>query len=452
MDSSDPGREFPDPGRTAAGSSWYERAAKEGHSRYADISSTRRQARLILECLGRDSSELDLCFKIPRVVPFTGHLIDLPGRSRPRFPPSAERAVRAEIAGRLRMLDAGFGYASAACGADILFLEEMLRRGGEIHIVLPSSPGEFRMESVDVVPGGNWGARFERVIRRAARVHVANDHGKTPGNLGYVYANLMIDGLARLRASSLDAELTPLAVWDREKEAGIGGTGSLVRHWRMRGLRPEIIRAPGEKSPAAPRSATAIFPGLDPQNIRAILFADVVGYSKLSEEQIPVFMRRFMEVPGGLLRDWPRPPEGRATWGDALYFVFEDVENAGSFALELSETIRNVHWADLGLPKNLSFRISLHAGPIYRLLDPVTGRHNFTGAHVTRGARIEPIAPPGQIYASEAFAALSAAYGVRGFTCEYVGEVPLAKKFGSWPLYHLRRCAGIEIKGSSPPS
>ena len=65
--------------------------------------------------------------------------------------------------------------------------------------------------------------------------------------------------------------------------------------------------------------------GHGPQRIKAILFADMVGCSRLSEEQIPVFVRRFMEGPGRLLKAWPRRPEARATWGDALYFVFSSL-------------------------------------------------------------------------------------------------------------------------------
>ncbi len=418
---------------------WYSRAARLSDGRNADISSTRRQARLILKSMGRDMAALDACLKLPSVVAFSGHRVDSPKRAQPRFPASAESAVRLELARRLEKLNAGFGFASAACGSDILFLEEMLKRGGEIQIILPCAPSEFRVDSVDVAGLPGWGARFERLLRRAGRVHVVNDHGKVPGNLGYEYANLLIDGLARLRAASLDTELIPLAVWDGKAEEGAGGTGSLVRHWRNQGLATEIISLPRRYSArsAQRRKVKALRPEI--QSIKAILFADVVGYSRLGEEQIPAFLRRFMAVPGRLLRNWSHPPEAKATWGDALYFIFADVENAGRFALELSERIMRVHWAKFGLPKNLSFRISLHAGPVYRVIDPVTGRPIFTGTHVTHGARIEPIAPPGHAYASQAFAAISASRGVKSFTCEYVGEVPLAKGFGTWPLYHLRQ-------------
>jgi class 3 adenylate cyclase len=66
---------------------------------------------------------------------------------------------------------------------------------------------------------------------------------------------------------------------------------------------------------------------------------------------------------------------------------------------------------------------------------------NYIGAHVSHAARIEPIAPPGEVYASGAFAALSRSEGVGGFRCSYVGQTPLAKGHGTFPTYvvHPRR-------------
>jgi class 3 adenylate cyclase len=58
---------------------------------------------------------------------------------------------------------------------------------------------------------------------------------------------------------------------------------------------------------------------------------------------------------------------------------------------------------------------------------------------VSRAARIEPITPPGQVYASEAFAALAAAESVKSFACDYVGQQALAKSHGTLPTYHVRR-------------
>jgi hypothetical protein len=61
-------------------------------------------------------------------------------------------------------------------------------------------------------------------------------------------------------------------------------------------------------------------------------------------------------------------------------------------------------------------------------------------------ARIEPISPPGHVYASQAFAALAEAEASpksrAPFACEYVGQVPLAKGYGTFPMYHLRPVPG----------
>lgn len=79
-------------------------------------------------------------------------------------------------------------------------------------------------------------------------------------------------------------------------------------------------------------------------------------------------------------------------------------------------------------PGNIvSLRIALHAGPVYEFQDPITGDRTYGGSHVNRAARIEPITPPGQVYASEGFAALSAVRCPDSFVCEYAGQTPLAK-------------------------
>ena len=49
---------------------------------------------------------------------------------------------------------------------------------------------------------------------------------------------------------------------------------------------------------------------------------------------------------------------------------------------------------------------------------------NIVSIPVSRAARLEPKTPPGQVYASEAFAALAAIERVSDFTCEYVKNSP----------------------------
>jgi len=60
------------------------------------------------------------------------------------------------------------------------------------------------------------------------------------------------------------------------------------------------------------------------------------------------------------------------TWGDALYLVFESINQCAEFALILQETLSTVDWTTLGLPSTLAFRIALHSGPVFPLYNPIT--------------------------------------------------------------------------------
>ncbi len=426
----------------------YARAAELARGRLGDLCSTRRNARLLLEHLRIDPGRIEACFHIPAVVVFTGHVIDAPGRTIPRFPPRLEDATRDALRERLVALDARVGFASAASGADILFHETIRAIGGESTVVLPYGPEQFAADCVDVQPEGNWGARYLDVLARARQVVLAATEKVDGQSASYDYGNLFLLGLARIRAEQLDSRLVPLAVWDGRRGDAPGGTASVVESWRARGLAVEVIdlaailqrEVPGVRPVPAPHPLPATADE-DQRGARimAILFADAIHFSHLTESQIPSFVSEFLGPIGELVASATDPPVMKNTWGDGLYLVFEDVGRAGRFALDLSETIARTDWTSKGLPAGLSLRIGLHAGPVHECIDPVTGRPNYIGTHVSRGARIEPITPPGQVYASQAFAALSAAEGVQGFTCDYVGQTVWAKGYGTFPTYHVLR-------------
>ena len=301
--------------------------------------------------------------------------------------------------------------------------------------------------------------------------------------MSFEYANLLLYGLADIRARQLETNLVPLAVWDQKPGDGPGGTASAVTHWRNLGRNVQVIdlakmlkreqagtHAKGRKSDSLspweragmrmrslaeknqkerntstiavspfplPKGEGKQTPTL-PTRIMAMLFADAVNFSKLTEQQIPLFLNHFLGAIGNLISTSPHAPSIKNTWGDGLYFVFSEVRDAGLFALDLCELMVSTDWSKKGLPKAINLRIALHAGPVYSCVDPVTGLASFTGTHVSRAARIEPITPPGQVYASQAFAALSAAQGVTEFTCDYVGQTPLAKGYGTFATYHVR--------------
>ena len=432
---------------------WYERAAKEGARRFGDLHSSRRNARLILGHWKQDPAKIDNYLHVPPVIVFAGHMIDRPDRSPPRFPQGLEPAVAKVIRDQLDRVKPGFGFSSAACGSDILFLETMLDAGAEISVVLPYEKEQFVRDSVDFLSNSNWRTRFERVLERATQCVIVSTQRLEIGGVSYEFANELLLGLAAIYARRLETLLIPLAVWDGASGDGPGGTASVVENWRALGHKPEIVdlakiledfcRGSGSLPVGRQRRPLQEPRPTGPQGfasrIVAILFADAVGFSKLSEDEVPRFVQDFLGAIAQLFGKFRAGVIARNTWGDGLYFVFSDVDLAGKFALELADLVASTRWEEKGLRSGLNLRIALHAGPVYEFDDPITGNRSYSGTHVSRAARIEPITPPGQVYASEAFAALAAARKADGFTCDYVGQTPLAKGYGTLPTYHVRR-------------
>jgi class 3 adenylate cyclase len=250
-----------------------------------------------------------------------------------------------------------------------------------------------------------------------------------------------------MRADQLDTRLIPLAVWDGREGDGRGGTADVVRRWQALGCAPEIIdlaamlrqHCPGSAPVArplprkSPRAAKSL-----PREIKAMLFADVVKFSQIPEEHFPHFTKHFLGSVARLVKESACKPVLRNTWGDALFLVFNTVEEAGCFALDLSDFMTQTDWLALGFGAKLSIRIAVHAGPVFAFRDPVARHHGCIGTHVNRAARLEPVTPPGQVYASQEFAALAALRPLP-FVCDYAGSIPFPKNFGTFPTYHVRR-------------
>jgi tetratricopeptide (TPR) repeat protein len=428
----------------------YRQAAALAGTNYGDLSSTRHQARILLHHLGIDPSWLDGAIKIPPVLVFTGHMIDAPGRAEPRFPQQMEEEVRRRIRSKIERLRPAAAYGSAACGADILCLEVVKELGGELHIVLPFPAEQFRSESVEFCGQGDWGDRFQRLLDDASEVMVISEKPPPSGASTFEYANLVMTGLARLRSQVLDTNLHGIAIWDGSIAGDVGGTSSVVDMWRHYGVATEQVNPrpdAGRFLSTAPRPRPAEkqrkdsgehVPGFQ-YAIRAMLFADAVGYSRLSEGQIPLFFEHYLGAIAAYNKTSKHSPEHIETAGDGMYMVFDDPHAAGHYALELSELIAGRDWPALGLPANLSMRIGLHCGPVYIARDPITGSPLYTGIHTSRTARIEPITPPGQVYASGAFAAVAAARCMEGLRFSYIGRTQLAKQYGALALYHVKR-------------
>src|SRR5258708_23965092 len=204
-----------------------------------------------------------------------------------------------------------------------------------------------------------------------------------------------MNGMALFRSEKLGSDVRPLAVWDGRRGDGMGGTSSFVDFWSSKGHAVEVIdlekitAAKPQIEKLASISFGEITVSEGQQTIKTLLFADVVGYSKIPEDQIKHFAPEFLGMISLLISEPPRPVLTN-TSGYALYFVFDEPVSAGNVALRLLERLKQGSWRrELTAPLNL--RISLHTGPVILCLDPVIRQISFTGSPVSPPAPLEPL-------------------------------------------------------------
>jgi class 3 adenylate cyclase len=426
----------------------YTLTGKLGRERPGDIVSTWGNARLILSLMDSSVADrIERALDVPRVVIFAGHRVDEPGTAPPRFPEDRTEEISERIKERLLDTRSRFGYSSAASGSDILFLEAMQSIGGKTYIVLPCDEAQFVQESV-ATSGEHWVGRFQAVKAKANEVIASSRERLNLGSVAYDFSNELLYGLANLRAKQFGTDLVHLAVWDGREAARHGGTADILKRWRERTSDVIVLRPLDAKFTEGQDSRTepiavgeqqdhSSVPGFASE-IRAMLFADAYHFSRLTEAQMPSFIRNFMSTIAMLVNQTRPRPLFQNTWGDGLYIVFSTVLEAGRFALNLAKRVAGIDRKSSGLPEDMTLRIALHAGPVYRYKDQIIDKANYIGSHVNRAARIEPITPPGQIYATDAFAALAELDGPGYFRFDYVGRIALAKGFGEYPMYNVQ--------------
>ena len=433
------------------------RAAQRHGGDYGALATTRRQLRTVCALMGVDAKLLDILAG-PAVVHFCGHRI-ADEHEQGRFPQAAETAVAARIAEVVARHPAGYAYGSLASGADILWAEALLASGSELHVVLPFAREEFVALSV-ASSGTGWVERFDRCAAAATSVRYATDDAFLGDDVLFRYGTELAMGLALLRARYLDAEVRQLTVWDGGPANGAAGTAIDVGSWRRSGRAATFVspdgtalasESDGAGSVAAGEAAVAPGPGAGDAHrrgaathtagrvVRAMLFGDVKGFSKLSDEELPVFASRVLGGFAGVLERHGEDVRYRNTWGDAVYVVLSDTVAAARCALELQEAMSAIDLEAEGLPSHLALRIGGHVGPVFPTHDPVLDADGFMGSHVSRTARIEPVTPPGGVYVTEPFAAALELDGYVEFVCDYVGHMAAAKDYGHLRMYRLRR-------------
>lgn len=211
---------------------YYEKAVALEPSHRRDIAVMRRQARRNLERLKAPSERFEAVLAVGGVACFTGHRVDEPGRQPPRFPRDCVTSVALRIRKALDDANICFGFSSAAGGADILFIEQLLARGGESTIFLPFPAKDFSETSV----GRDWLTRFNAVLSRPEVTIRVLESAKSADpvleSAAYARCN------ARIQAAAVDAgrvyDETPVLIAvlrQGEKGEKTGGTAEAVSRW-----------------------------------------------------------------------------------------------------------------------------------------------------------------------------------------------------------------------------
>ncbi len=384
-------------------------------------------------------------FPKPNLAIFSGHMIDAPDRKDPRFPPEIEAQVREKLQAQIEALDIDIGFTSLASGGDILFVELLKQRNAKIKAYLPFRKEDFIDTSI-LFAGHGWINRFENCYNCSPKHLTTEPYLDTPELFNHLGKVMM--GECMILAEHFDTKPIFISVLAPNQRKQAGGTKELHQIWPYEDTHFNIDPTQFIKEKIKVPSLTKNQPHDQPKSeaytrkISNILFADIVGFSKLAPEVIPLIVLEIFSTIKKHIKPFARQIEVLNTWGDAILICHPDVKGLTKIALSIQNLFRGSSRIS-NLPSGLNIRIALHAGPIFFALDPLTGAANAYGSSINRTARMEPVTLPGEIYASDQFAALLKLETFDIYQYQHVGIIELPKGFGRQEVYQIS-AAGTE--------
>jgi len=191
----------------------------------------------------------------PRILLFTGHRIDDPGRKKPRFPADKEdvarQAIEDAVAAELKQPGGvAVGIAGAASGGDILFHEVCAELGLPTQLMLGLPRQDFVVASV-APAGPQWIERFDQIYNRPVERlkqigdqpnrRELSDSAELPrwlrGKADYgVWQRNNLWMLHNALAVGRD-RTTLIALWNEGRGDGPGGTEDMVAKAKLRGAK-----------------------------------------------------------------------------------------------------------------------------------------------------------------------------------------------------------------------
>ncbi|WP_293372854.1 adenylate/guanylate cyclase domain-containing protein [Nevskia sp.] len=358
-------------------------------------SRTRAQLRLICRQLGRDEHLLD-ALALPPVLFLPERLPD--GFTIARLPSEA----------------------SFVCGAlngpqELAITEHFLGCGVRVHLVLPAAR-EPLLARWQQRHGPDRAERLKRCLDGDVECSIAQGFLDDEDRWCAAHISATACGLSRLEARRLGARWQILGDDD-----AVDGSRS-----------PPAVDIPGRRSLAADGTPIA-------RRFIGTLFADFAGYSRISDAEQPMFQSAMIGTIADALREYRAQILLQHTWGDAVHVVTVDAETAARIADRIHGIVEARRGELGGMLAKLELRLSAHYAPAYEGVDPVEGTPTYFGSQMSFAARIEPVTPPGMIFVTEAFAARLMLEAPDRYAAEYAGEIELAKRYGKYRLYSLRR-------------
>ncbi len=290
-------------------------------------------------------------------------------------------------------------------------------RGIRVHLVLPAAREQL-VEEWQRHHGPAIAQRLHGHLERGGECSIAQGFLEREGDWRAAYVSATACGLSRLEARRIGAEWHELGQ--------VGG--------------PRAADATcGCSVPQPPHCGPGRNGQPETRRLVAIMFADVAGYIRLGDEEQPVFQDVLIGGIAAALAEHQPHILLQHTWGDAVHVVTDDAETTARIADCIHNIVERARTGLGGMLEKLELRLSAHYAPVFEGIDPVEGTTTYFGSQLSFAARVEPVTPPGMIFVTEAFAARLMLEAPDRYAAEYAGEIELAKRYGKYRLYSLRR-------------
>ncbi len=291
-----------------------------------------------------------------------------------------------------------------ACAISVA--EALLKTGARLHLVAPLEPAQFEAALRDA--GETGLARRARVLLQRCEL-VTPLRGFLDDEPGWRLRQQQrqAHGMARITAGRF--------------ASGVRALDLTTQGWRM-----------GEGN-----SPPELFQPSPQRRMLGLVFSDMVGFAKLNDVEIhqywtqvlPEIVRAIQPFASGILL--------RRTWGDAIHIATTDALTAAQICLAMLDQVQQLRPRLAGRLAQLELRIGAHFAPAFANVDALEERATFFGSQLSFAARVEPVTPPGTTFISESLCAELELEAPGRFRTEYVGEMALAKRYGSFRLYNL---------------